>query len=314
MMRWGQGYFAVQALGGAAWWVAVFTSPLIRDATLGSLDPVTVAVVDIPLFVLASVVAAFGVRSAAVVTASWTVLVTVGLAVYATVSTEAGWGVLLMVTASVGSVLAGSLVVLGRIPTEWIIRGPFAFRPAAIRFPAASHVVATFRQIFVFWGFFLLVLPVIIGWLEQRWNLTLPFPAFVGPVGVLVLLAASALGIRAAVVMSTLGGGTPLPSAMPNRMVIAGPYRWVRNPMALAGIVQGAAVGLILSSWLVVGYALAGSLVWNYVVRPHEEADLEQRFGDDFRGYRNAVRCWIPRIPSTAVNERSHRKQGARIL
>ena len=84
---------------------------------------------------------------------------------------------------------------------------------------------------------------------------------------------------------------------MPNRLVIAGPYRWIRNPMAVAGIVQGAAVGLIMHSWLVIAYAIAGSLVWNYAIRPLEEGDLEKRFGQDFEDYRAAVRCWIPRIP-----------------
>ena len=106
-----------------------------------------------------------------------------------------------------------------------------------------------------------------------------------------VLVLASGLGLWSAFAMSTRGGGTPLPAAMPNRLVIAGPYRFVRNPMALAGIVQGAAVGLIASSWLVVLYALLGSLVWNHVARPHEEADLERRFGPEFTAYRDAVRC-----------------------
>ena len=110
-------------------------------------------------------------------------------------------------------------------------------------------------------------------------------------------MAASARGVWSAVVMSTLGNGTPLPAAMPNSLVIAGPYRWVRNPMAISGIVQGVAVGLILSSWLVIVYAVAGSLLWNYAIRPHEEADLEGRFGAEFRRYRDAVRCWLPRVP-----------------
>jgi protein-S-isoprenylcysteine O-methyltransferase Ste14 len=57
----------------------------------------------------------------------------------------------------------------------------------------------------------------------------------------------------------------------------------------------------MLSSWLVVAYALAGSLVWNSVVRPLEEADLEGRFGDEFRRYRSSVRCWWPRLMPVAA-------------
>jgi len=104
--------------------------------------------------------------------------------------------------------------------------------------------------------------------------------------------------------MSAIGHGTPLPAAMPNRLVIAGPYRYVRNPMAVASIVQGAAVGLLLTSWMVVAYAIAGAMLWNFGVRPHEEADLEQRFGNTFRRYRDTIRCWTPRFTAQTASER----------
>lgn len=297
-MRWGRAYFAIQAIAGAGWWIAVFASPFVRQTTIGSLDPVLLAVFDVPLFVLASAVAAFGVRWAAIVASGWTALVAAGLAVYATLSTEAGWGVLLMVAATAASALALSLLVLGRIPTEWIIYGPFAFRPAAPRRGATGHVAATFGQIVVFWGLFLVLIPLVLAALEQRWQVALAVPPYSGAVGVTVLVLASALGLSSGFVMSREGNGTPLPSAMPNTLVIAGPYRWVRNPMAVAGVLQGAAVGLILSSWLVVAYAVVGSLLWNYAVRPLEEADLEARFGEQFERYRAAVRCWVPRVPA----------------
>ncbi|MBM7832490.1 protein-S-isoprenylcysteine O-methyltransferase Ste14 [Agromyces cerinus] len=295
-MRWGRRYFAVQAIAGAVWWVAVFLSPAVREATLGGLDPVVVALLDVPLFVGASAAAAFGLRFAAVVATGWTIAVTVALAGYATLTSEAGWGVLFMAAAAGASVLALCLLILGRVPTEWILVGPFAFAPADARGGVAVHAARTAAQIVVFWGLFLVVGPLVIDFLEQRWGLGAGFPPFIRIAGLVVLVIASALGIWSAAAMSTRGDGTPLPAAMPNRLVIAGPYRYVRNPMALSGIVQGVAVGLILSSWLVVVYAILGSLVWNYAVRPHEESDLEARFGDEFRGYRAAVRCWWPRI------------------
>ncbi|WP_369816482.1 isoprenylcysteine carboxylmethyltransferase family protein [Agromyces sp. Root81] len=226
----------------------------------------------------------------------WTVAVTVALAVYATMTSEAGWGVLLMAAAAAGSVFALCLLILGRVPTEWILVWPFAFAPADARAAVSVHATRTAAQILVFWGLFLGVLPLVIDVLEQRWGLAIVFPSFIWVVGLVMLLLASALGIWSAAAMSTRGDGTPLPAAMPNRLVIAGPYLYVRNPMAVSGIVQGVAVGLILSSWMVVVYAILGSLVWNYAVRPHEESDLEARFGDEFRRYRLTVRCWWPRV------------------
>ncbi|QHC68127.1 isoprenylcysteine carboxylmethyltransferase family protein [Rathayibacter sp. VKM Ac-2759] len=297
-MQWGRAYFAAQALGGAAWWIAVALSPLVRTATLGSLDPLPIAALDLPLFVGASALAAAGLRWAARLATGWTLLVALALAGYATATSEAGWGVLAMLAASGGSVAALCLLLLGRIPTRWIASGPFAFRLASSGRRPLAHLAATLAQIVVFWGGALAVLPVVIAVLEARWAVGVPFPAVAWPAGLALLVLASALGLWSALSMSLLGDGTPLPTAMPNRLVIAGPYRWVRNPMAVAGISQGIAVGLMLSSWLVVVYALLGSLLWNYAVRPLEEADLEARFGDSFRRYRDRVRCWIPRRPA----------------
>ncbi|WP_323127765.1 methyltransferase family protein [Brevibacterium pigmentatum] len=81
---------------------------------------------------------------------------------------------------------------------------------------------------------------------------------------------------------------------MAHHLVNRGPYAFVRNPMAIAGIVQGVSMGLLIGSWLVVVYALIGSLLWNWLIRPHEEADLIERFGDEYRDYAKRVRCWWP--------------------
>lgn len=296
----GRIYFALQAAAGAAWWLGVFTVPFLRVTTLGSLDAGLVAFLDIPLFVIASGAAAvllnrWG-RVSAVVATVWTVAVTLLLAAYATFTGEAGWGVLLMAAASVGSIGALSLLWLGRVPTEWALAGPFAFRPARSRRPSAPHVLATLAQILVFWGLFLGVIPFVLSALEARWGLAVAFPSAVPMGGWALLVLASSLGLWSAAAITTRGDGTPLPAAMANRLVIAGPYRVVRNPMAVSGFLQGAAVGLVMSSWLVVVYAVLGSLLWNYAVRPLEEADLEMRFGDEFRRYRDTVRCWIPRF------------------
>lgn len=298
--RAGRLYFALQAVAGAAWWVSVFLSDSIRSLTLGALDPILIAAFDIPLFVIGSALVACGVRALVWVAAPWTALVAAGMALYATLTGLAGWGALLMIAAAVGSVGAGLLVWLGRLPTEWILSGPFAIRVAPTA-RTSGHVLRTTVQVVVFWGLFLAVIPTIILFLEHRWGLHLALPLVVRVIGIVLLVAASALGVWSAAAMSTQGEGTPLPSATARRLVIAGPYRFVRNPMALAGIAQGAAVGLIIDSWLVVVYALCGSLVWNWIVRPLEEVDLAERFGEAYVAYTQAVRCWIPLLRPVPV-------------
>ena len=300
---WGRCYFALQALGGAVWWALVFTSPTVRSATLGTLDIPVIAALDIPLFVVASALVALGVRHAVWVAAPWTVIAAAGIALYATVTGAAGWGALVMSLAAMGSIGAGILVILGRVPSEWLLTGPFRFRPAA---PTSTLPLLwrTTLQVLVFSALFLVAAPLVIAILEARWGLRIEFPDAVRLSGIALFVVAFALSMWSAVSMSSHGSGTPLPSAMPRRLVIAGPYRFVRNPMAVGGIAQGVAVGLIAGSWLVVLYALSGSLVWNTLIRPLEEADLEERFGTDFRTYRDRVSCWFPRWVRAEATER----------
>ncbi|MER7446649.1 isoprenylcysteine carboxylmethyltransferase family protein [Microbacterium sp. NPDC097977] len=289
-------YFAVQALCGAMWWVAVALSAEVRDATLGGLPAPVIAAFDIPLFVGGSALAAAGVRGALWVVTPWTALVALGMAVYATATTLAGWGALLMAIAAGASVAAAIVVLCGRAPVEWIVTGPFAFRPAD-RVGTRGLLARTGQQTLAFWGTFLIVVPLIAAVVEARWGLRIDAPPAVHIAGGVLLVVATALGVWSAVSMSVDGEGTPLPSQMARRLVITGPYRYVRNPMAVAGIAQGVAVGMLLGSWMVVAYSLVGSLLWNTLVRPLEEADLEQRFGAEFVAYRNRVTCWIPASP-----------------
>lgn len=114
----------------------------------------------------------------------------------------------------------------------------------------------------------------------------------------LVLVPASlsaGLGLASGLTMAVRGAGTPLLFAAPNRLVTSGPYGHVRNPMVIAGLGQGMAVGLWLGSWVVVTYVLLGGAIWQCLVRPAEERDLRDTFGEDFAAYCQSIRCWLPR-------------------
>lgn len=172
--------------------------------------------------------------------------------------------------------------------------------------PEAStrqNVVTTLGQTAVFWFVFLWLLPALLVRISRA--LALPpigiAAAGATPAAIALFTIASALGLTTGWCMAALGRGTPLPLRTARELVTAGPYRWVRNPMALAGIAQGFAVGLWRDDVLVAHCALLGAWLWHVGVRGFEEADLEARFGAPFRAYRGRVPLWVPRFLSRPV-------------
>lgn len=158
------------------------------------------------------------------------------------------------------------------------------------------NLAKTFCQSAVFWVVFLLALPLLIRRAEGFVGVHTHPVAWLSPCWWGLFLAASCIGVWSGATMALAGRGTPLPTDCPRRLVITGPYAYVRNPMAIAGLTQGAAVGLLLGSTGVLIYVVVGGLLWNGLVRPVEEAHLKHLFGQSFIDYQGEVRCWLPRL------------------
>jgi protein-S-isoprenylcysteine O-methyltransferase Ste14 len=156
-------------------------------------------------------------------------------------------------------------------------------------------ITKTFTQITVVWSIILVLFPWLLTIVEDKLGITRFEFAYQRPIAAAIFILISSLGVYSAYVMSRIGKGTPLPLDHATRLVIKGPYAYVRNPMALSGIGQGLAVALFLGSPLVALYALMGSLIWQLIFRPLEEDDLSRRFEADYDEYRQNVKCWIPR-------------------
>jgi len=94
------------------------------------------------------------------------------------------------------------------------------------------------------------------------------------------------------------GHGTPAPMAPPQRLVVVGFYRYVRNPMYV-GFASGW-IGL----WIIFGHAnpwaiaaVAAVAVGVYLfVRLYEEPTLRGKFGADYEEYCRNVPRWRPRL------------------
>jgi protein-S-isoprenylcysteine O-methyltransferase Ste14 len=157
------------------------------------------------------------------------------------------------------------------------------------------NLAKTLLQTAAMWGTFLLALPLAVSAFECRfleWEIVPP-PPWLGW-GPFVLLGS--VGLYCGLLFCLHGQGTPLPLDATTRFLVLGPYRWVRNPMAMAGIGQGVIVGWMLGSPLAIAYALLGGAVWHWLARPWEERDLEHRFGEAYLAYRRRVRNWIPAL------------------
>ena len=292
-------YFALQAVGGALWWISVFTVDGVAGWTLGEWSPNVVVGPDLALFVGASAIAAVAPsprvgRLAAAVVAGWSLLVTVALTFHGLIDRTAGAGVVLMSVATAGSALGASQLWFGKLRTEWFFLGPFSFRVAPTG-SRSGHLRRSLVQLVIFWSFFFGVVPLVLAAIEDRLRIrwTLLDTPVADIIGAVVLAMASALGIWSCVTMAVIGNGTPLPAQTARDLVIAGPYRLVRNPMAVAGALQTAAVGFIVGSWTVMAIAVVGALAWNFLIRPTEEADLAARFGSSYDEYTATVSCWV---------------------
>lgn len=94
---------------------------------------------------------------------------------------------------------------------------------------------------------------------------------------------------------SRLGGGGPGVSVPPDRVVRAGPYRWVRNPMYLGHLIFFAGLAVLLRSWPGVALLVFHLFWFDRRVREDEQR-LAALFGDDYRDYCRRVKRWIPGI------------------
>jgi protein-S-isoprenylcysteine O-methyltransferase Ste14 len=140
------------------------------------------------------------------------------------------------------------------------------------------------------------VMAGLVPWLLTGWDAyDMPLPLRV--IGGLVTALGAAFLIQAFARFVIEGLGTPAPVAPPERLVVGGIYRWVRNPMYVAVIatILGQALLLgrsVLVEWALVFWALTAAFVHFY-----EEPNLRRRFGADYEEYLRTVPGWVPRRP-----------------
>lgn len=147
-------------------------------------------------------------------------------------------------------------------------------------------------------GTALVFVPALVIWLTAG----TPYAASIAPPadpGLWLGLALGAIGLAFAfwtvALFTRHGDGTPAPWDPPQKLVVRGPYRHVRNPMITSVLFMLAAEALLLRSWPLAGWFFFFFLT-NAIYFPLvEEKGLERRHGDAYRRYKANVPRWLPR-------------------
>lgn len=160
-------------------------------------------------------------------------------------------------------------------------------------------VMRTLVYATVFVGFLLIWLP---ARLLSRAGLHPPESIAIPQIaGMIVALLGAALTFWCVAAFIRIGRGTPAPFDAPRRLVIRGPYRFVRNPMYMGAAAVLAGAALFYLSPEILAYAAAFLLVFHFVVIFYEEPALRRKFGLDYLHYCRSVRRWWPRLHPAAA-------------
>ena len=91
------------------------------------------------------------------------------------------------------------------------------------------------------------------------------------------------------------GLGTPAPIAPPQKLVVTGLYRYVRNPIYIAVVAVIFGQALLFGDARLLWY---GALLWLFFHGAVlvEELTLKETFGTEYESFRTNVPRWIPRL------------------
>lgn len=148
-------------------------------------------------------------------------------------------------------------------------------------------------------AFFVVVPGTVVGvvpWLITRWEITGSGPAWrvIQAVGVALIVVGLIPPVHAFIEF-VKAGGTPMPVAPPERLVVTGFNRFARNPMYVGVITAIVGQALLFGSWGVLLYAAIVWMITASFVRLYEEPTLLRQYDGQYETYRRNVRAWLPR-------------------
>jgi protein-S-isoprenylcysteine O-methyltransferase Ste14 len=96
---------------------------------------------------------------------------------------------------------------------------------------------------------------------------------------------------------SSIGSGITPTSATRKQhtLVTSGPYRWVRHPLYTLGSVAFISLGMVADSWFIILMSVLAFIAMA-IRTSKEEANLIEKFGDEYREYMKRTGRFLPKI------------------
>jgi protein-S-isoprenylcysteine O-methyltransferase Ste14 len=145
---------------------------------------------------------------------------------------------------------------------------------------------------------------VLFPWMITKFQVGAPpWPAGVRALGLALIVAGVMVNVATFVRFSVEGVGVPFPTDPPSsqRVMVGGPYRYVRNPMYVSYFAAIIGEALLLSRPVLLIYLLVVAAVVVAFVHWWEEPTMAKRFGAEYDAYRRQVPGWWPRPPRRAA-------------
>jgi len=150
----------------------------------------------------------------------------------------------------------------------------------------------TFSALFI--GFLLIYLPArLLSWSGMVAPPVIGVPQVAGMV---IGGAGAVIALWCIFTFASIGRGTPAPFDPPRRLVIRGPYRFVRNPMYIGAALALAGAAMYYHSLGLLAYAGAFLIAVHLFVIGYEELTLRRTFGEEYEAYCRHTRRWLPMI------------------
>jgi protein-S-isoprenylcysteine O-methyltransferase Ste14 len=155
-------------------------------------------------------------------------------------------------------------------------------------------IVRTITYASIFVGLLLVYLPArILAWSGIARPAALAWPQIAG---ILIATAGAVVALSCLWAFAWIGRGTPAPFDPPRKLVVRGPYRFLRNPMYVgAGLAVGGAA-LYFESVQLLAFIALFLLATHLFVVFYEEPTLKRTFGPEYESYCRHVHRWWPTV------------------